>query len=288
MLGKQVQQLLSEQLQNWPLAKKNYEALSGVEARSLDINGHTFLVQFNPGRIISSTAKVDAKSIQERKCFLCRHHLPPEQRGIPYTAKSGHEYIVLCNPFPIFPRHLTIPDIQHTEQLISGRVKDMLELAALLPEYVLFYNGPKCGASAPDHFHFQAGNKDFLPLPQYIEQGGSLKDYPLAHYILESEDSTTIPFLFTGLMEQIRQRQAGQDAEPMMNLLCWKAGAKYYLVIFPRKAHRPTQFFAEGEANILLSPATIDLAGVLITPQEKDFRKLNAADVKDIFKQISL
>ena len=274
-LNDQALQLLLRQQKEWPLAAANYAALSRIETKKLSINGFDFVVQFNRARITSSAAKIDPKTIQERPCFLCRRHLPPEQEEFPYTAQSGNQYMVLLNPYPIFPFHLTIPDRKHTKQLMLGRMDDMLELADQLPDFVLLYNGPKCGASAPDHFHFQAGNKGFLPIQSLVENGVCLKNYPVKTHVFEWEESlpSTLSFDF--------------DPEPMINLLCWKTGSKYYTVVFPRKCHRPAQFFATGAANILLSPATIDLGGVLITPLEKDFRKLTAADVSDIFNQIT-
>ncbi|MCL1974080.1 MAG: DUF4922 domain-containing protein [Bacteroidetes bacterium] len=275
-LNDQALQLLQRQQKEWPLAAANYAALSRIETKKLSINGFDFFIQFNPARITSSAAKTDAQTIRERPCFLCRHHLPLEQEVLPYRAGSGNEYMILSNPYPIFPLHLTIPDRRHTKQLMWGRMDDMLELADQLPDFVLLYNGPKCGASAPDHFHFQAGNKGFLPIQTSVEGGASLDNYPVKTYLFEWEKSLPSTFSFV------------LDPEPMINLLCWKTGSKYYTVVFPRKCHRPAQFFATGAANILLSPATIDLGGVLITPLEKDFRKLTAADVSDIFNQITL
>lgn len=151
---------MDEQLSSWEMARDNYDALKRVRVKEVTVAGWLYKVQFNPARMVSSAAKVDSKSIRERKCFLCPDSLPPEQRGIPF----GEHYRILVNPFPIFPRHLTVPELRHVGQHILGRFGDMLDLAACLEEYVVFYNGPKCGASAPDHLHFQAGNKGFLPI----------------------------------------------------------------------------------------------------------------------------
>lgn len=154
---------ITAQRAEWPLAARNFDALDGVEVRSIAMPGMDIKVQFNPARIVSSGAKVDARSLAERPCFLCGKNRPAEQRGIDWRG-----YTVLVNPFPIFPRHLTIPAVGHTPQRIQGRVADMLALAAELPGYTVFYNGPRCGASAPDHMHFQAGNSDFLPIWQRL------------------------------------------------------------------------------------------------------------------------
>jgi len=268
-------QLLKKQTKEWPLAAANYAALAHVKTKTLSINGFNFVVQFNPARITSSAAPTDPQSIQSRPCFLCPHLLSPQQEQLPFTAQSGNPYMILCNPYPIFPQHLTIPDCHHTDQRISGRVDDMLELAEQLTDFVLFYNGSKSGASAPDHFHFQAGNKGFLPIQSLIESGASLTHYPAPALV------------FTTGQIDAAAAYLHQEPEPMLNLLCWKSEHTFYVVVFPRKQHRPSQFFATGDANILLTPGTIDLGGVLITPLEKDFCKLTAADVLDIFTQIS-
>ena len=287
LLSGQIAQLLNRQTKDWPLAAQNYQALAHVETRQLQINGCFFIVQYNPARITSSTASIDPQTIKERTCFLCRHHLPPEQEFLPYTAQSGNEYLILCNPFPIFPRHLTISDVNHTDQLISGRIEDMLELAEQLFDFVLLYNGPRSGASAPDHFHFQAGNKGFLPVQILVESGAPLEHYPVTALVFESEEASSVAASFHRVFASL-QEQSPMEPEPMLNLLCWKTGSKYYLMVFPRKLHRPSQYFAEGDTHILLSPGSVDLGGVIITPLEKDFRTIGEADVVNIFEQISL
>jgi len=299
VMNSAVKTLLQEQLQEWDLAAGNYAALETVEVKETMVDGYTFKVQFNPKRILSSAAKVDPKSIQERKCFLCLAHLPAVQRGIPYTAPSGNGYTILCNPFPIFKQHLTIPAVGHIDQRIAGKMGDMLALAESLTDYLLFYNGPQCGASAPDHFHFQAGNKGFLPIETATEEilashgaevgNGiyTLTSSPVHTIVYKSANAAAIEEWFERFFERFQQ-VAPSEVEPMVNILCWKTGGSFYLVVYPRKAHRPTQFFAQGDANILISPASIDLGGVFITPQEKDFAKLTGDDIKDILQQISV
>ena len=174
-MNQTIHHLLTGQLASWETARNNYAALSGVRVKELNVNGILYKVQFNPARIVSSGAKVDAKSILKRKCFLCPANLPPVQKGIPF---GGH-YNILVNPFPIFPRHLTVPELAHTPQRIATRFTDMLELAEALTDYTIFYNGPKCGASAPDHAHFQAGNKGFMPIEKDWrgQTAGKIADY---------------------------------------------------------------------------------------------------------------
>lgn len=291
--------LIVEQCGEWGMAGDNFDALRNVKVKDFKVKGFDFKIQFNPKRIQSSAAKVDPKSIQERKCFLCGDNRPAVQRGIPFTAQSGVDYTILVNPFPIFTQHLTIPAIAHIDQRIAGRMEDMLALSASLTDYLVFYNGPKCGASAPDHFHFQAGNKGFLPLEvdidkiisekgkQIGEELYTLPDAPTHTFIYRSKSTRNIVEWFDKFYAKFAA-MTPDEVEPMMNILSWKTGDTHYLVVFPRRAHRPSQFFAEGDDNILISPASIDLGGIFITPLEKDFTKIKPEDVADILQQISV
>ena len=293
-MNKQVDQLFQEQMKEWPLAAKNFEALAGVQTKDLKVNGINYRIQFNPARIVSSGAKVDKKSIQERKCFLCSENRPVEQKGINYK-----QYIVLLNPFPIFPKHLTIPDTKHVDQLINKRIEDMLDLAQQLDEYVLFYNGPKCGASAPDHMHFQAGNKGFLPLEQEIENFSKktlrkthraelyiLEDEPRNALLIQGEEKKAMADLFNQVYSKLPL--ATGEAEPMLNLLAWYSQGKWYLILLLRKKHRPSCYFATGDDKIISSPASVDLGGVFITPIASDFEKMNGSLIHTIIEEVSL
>ncbi len=172
-LASQAHELLERQKSNWPLARDNFAALANVQTRVVEVDDITFRLQFNPGRLVSTSAKVDAKSIGERKCFLCTANRPKEQESVPF----GDDYLVLINPFPIFPEHFTIPHREHVPQRIAGSLGAMLELAqAMSPRYTVFYNGPKCGASAPDHLHFQAGDREFMTIEGEIDR---IKGKPL-------------------------------------------------------------------------------------------------------------
>ena len=272
MIQTEVNQLFTEQLANWELARSNYLALDRVKVKTLSVDDREYKVQFNPARIISSAAKVDAQSIQERKCFLCAENRPPEQKGIPFNGR----YTLLVNPYPIFPRHLTVPAMEHTPQVINSHFGDMLDLAQQLDDYIISYNGPKCGASAPDHFHFQAGNKGFLP----IEKNRKL--YPAITF--ESGKKEEALDCFRKIYDSLEQKP--EDSEPMMNLLAWYENDRWVVCVFTRKKHRPACYSAEGESNLLISPAAVDLGGVLITPLEKDFLKITAEDVIQIMKEI--
>lgn len=239
-MNKELQNLLNEQLTSWEMAQKNYDALKRVRVKEVEVNGCLYKVQFNPARIVSSAAKVDSKSIQERKCFLCPAHLPPMQKGIPF----GDHYQILVNPFPIFPRHLTVPELQHVDQRILYRFADMLDLADCAEDYIVFYNGPQCGASAPDHMHFQAGSKGFLPIEQ--EWKGkraekiitneaatlwALDDSPRTTLLIESESKEAAVTLFNAVYGAMNLKSG--EEEPMMNVLAWKERGKQIVCIFP-------------------------------------------------------
>lgn len=58
------------------MAAGNFAALANVEVKEFDLDGMHFKVQFNPARIVSSGAKVDAAAIKARKCFLCDENRP--------------------------------------------------------------------------------------------------------------------------------------------------------------------------------------------------------------------
>ncbi len=292
---KQIQQLFDEQLATWELARNNYQALKQVRVKELEVESTRYKVQFNPTRMASSSAKVDSQSLQERKCFLCAGNLPAEQRGISFKD----HYTILVNPFPIFPKHLTIPDTEHTPQRIRVRMADMLDLAAYANEYVIFYNGPKCGASAPDHAHFQAGSKGFLPIElDWRDNAGRVMDFRSATLwrlddaysptlVIESPDRWDAAELFDFIYECMEIQPS--EEEPMMNLLTWvNVEGNWVVCIFPRAKHRPSCYFAEGEANILISPGSVDMGGVFITPREEDFAKLTSADMAGILKEVCL
>ena len=294
-MNETIKKLLTDQLATWETARANYAALASVRVKELDVDGTPYKVQFNPARIVSSAARVDAKSISERKCFLCPGNLPPEQKGIPF---GGH-YRILVNPFPIFPRHLTIPDTEHVPQRIASRFPDMLDLARLLTDYTVFYNGPHCGASAPDHAHFQAGNKGFLPIEKTwrTQVAGKvtgygqavlwqLDDAPRTTLVIESAEKEDAEKLFSLLYRSLPVKPG--EEEPMMNVLARYEAGHWTVFVFPRRKHRPDCYYAEGEANLLISPASVDLGGVFITPVEKDFRKITAEDVKRILGEVCL
>ena len=291
-----INHFITSQLERWETARNNYEALKGVKVKEIDLNGTLYKVQFNPARIVSSGAKVDAKAISQRKCFLCAQNRPEVQEGI---AWGGH-YDILGNPFPIFPRHLTIPDSAHVDQRIKGRILAMMELAAELPDFTIFYNGPKCGASAPDHAHFLAGNKGFMPIEEQVKQKrmtlldqqgeaplSLMDDAPRTTLVIHTKVLADGVTLFDRLYNRLPMK--ADDTEPMMNVLAmYDASTGWTVCIFPRIKHRPDCYYAEGDERLLSSPASVDLGGVFILPIEEDFNKINASQLVSILEEICL
>lgn len=292
-------QFAEDQKQVWPLAAVNYSGLASVEEKQFDFGGFVVKVQFNPERIRSSAAKVDTASIAARKCFLCSENLPAEQKAI----GCDDRFQILVNPFPIFHRHFTVSRLAHTDQLFFENIAEMLQIAKNMEGFTVFYNGPECGASAPDHLHFQAGENGFMPIEAEFEilktdknnllsETGSIKIWAFENYLrrmisIEAtgfEEAVQAIRFFTAKFHEFQP----EKREPMLNVLCYFLDSKWTVHIFPRKLHRPSQFFAEGEKQILLSPASVDFGGVFITPRNEDFDKITAADIADIFEQVTI
>ena len=283
------------QLAEWEFARRNFEALRRIETKTFDLDGLLIRVQFNPARIVSSAAKVDAASVVARKCFLCSENQPPEQRGLPW----GDGYRVLVNPYPIFARHFTIPAAEHVPQSIADRYGDMLALARCFDREVVFYNGPRCGASAPDHAHFQAVGKGAMPLEaevgrfateKVLEASGAaayaIRDYLRGGFVIRSADASAAAACFGKLYEALEVLPA--DAEPMMNVLTWYDSDGWTSCVFPRTKHRPACFYGEGATDLLVSPASVDLAGVMIVPRKDDFVKITAENIRAIFNEVCI
>ena len=290
---------LLEQNHTWKLSAGNYRGLDRVEEKEFMISGFKIKVQFNPERMRSSAAKVDQHSIAARKCFLCHENRPPEQNSL----DLGNDFLLLVNPFPIFQTHFTIPSIHHIPQRLIPNVEAMFNISRQMEGYTLFYNGPECGASAPDHLHFQAGEAGFLPVESEFEalkesaesllfRSDQLRIWAFDHYLRKM-----IAFETDNMLEGINVTEniftrfwkiQSEKIEPMVNLLCYFREGKWMIHLFPRKLHRPSQFFEQGELQLLISPASVDFGGVFITPRREDFDKITAADIVDIFSQVSL
>ena len=295
-LNTKITALFHNQVSNWELARTNFAGLKKLQTKSFDFGDFKVNVQFNPARIVSSGAKVDSKSIADRPCFLCAENRPSEQQSVKFD-----DYDILVNPFPIFPEHFTIPHIKHISQQIKPYFPDMLALAEALDDFLIFYNGPQCGASAPDHLHFQAGTKNFLPLINdfkrlksthaelMINEVGSdlyrLNNYLRTVYCIESIYFSSAHKCFN-LLYSMLQKEPG--VEPMINIVCSYESGKWYTFVFPRKAFRPWQYTAQSNQQLLISPATVEMCGIFITPVESHFERITKEDIVSIFQQVSL
>jgi hypothetical protein len=290
--------LLEQQKGVWELLRNGYDTLRTVRTRAFEFDGFQIKVQFNPGRLTSTVAKVDAASIKVRKCFLCTENLPPAQRGIPCDG----EYLVLCNPFPIFPEHFTISSVRHTPQLIRDSFAALLQLTRDLgSRYTVFYNGPRCGASAPDHLHFQAGNRSHLPidaeydlvkekLGSRLVRSGVLhayafEDYLRRHVAFESPDATLLQRAF-GALYEVLQDGGPAGEEPMMNILGFYTNGEWRIHVFPRAKHRPAFYFKEGDEKLLISPAAVELGGICTTPREQDFERVTREHIMEMYYEV--
>ena len=297
-LAEQVDGMIKQQRESWPVACQNYEGLKKVEEKTFQFNDFSIIVQFNPERIRSSAAKTDDRSIRERACFLCPGNRAEKQWGVDYHGK----YTILINPFPIFPEHLTIPLNRHLPQEIEPFFPDMLGLSKQLPAFTIFYNGPKCGASAPDHFHFQAGTKGMMPVDREIgvisEYGEELFDngkisvkgagvnYLRQLIIMTSSFEEELERQFRKIAGILKER--GEEGEPMMNILATWENGQWRVIIFPRDRQRPDQFFASGKKQLVMSPASVELGGLAILPRREDFDKINRHDLVSIYRQVSI
>ena len=277
-----ISRFFNRQLEMWEDARHRFRDLKHVEVRQLS---DQLKVQFNPARIVSTGAKIDKHTLGERPCFLCERNRPKEQM----TKQIDDHFQLLVNPFPILPVHFTIPATKHQPQSIYRHYGEMHRLLSLHSELMVFYNGPKCGASAPDHLHFQAGTSGVLPLQtnwQRLsrnltdvislndeEKISVLRDFLVPAFVIISKSEDSDEELFHRLYRSMPMR--GDESEPMMNIIAWRKGDEFISVVIPREKHRPDAYFAEGEAQMMVSPGALDMSGLIITPREEDFSKIN-------------
>ena len=287
--------LFDRQLAAWPEAARRYRDLQNIEITEIDLGGMPVRVQFNPARAVSTLARTDAAAIKARPCFLCRDNRPAQQEALPFEGCDGRRYEVLVNPFPIFPEHYTVPAVEHTPQRIAGRFPDMLRLAETFPGMVVFYNGPESGASAPDHFHFQMGCRGFLPVethfdrlrPVSVMRPGIADIAVTSAYIpglpvITAPDGASATAAFLRVLRSLPVSPA--TGEPQLNILCWK-DTLFRTLVIPRKAHRPSCYFAPEDRAVRISPASVDLGGVFIVPVEEDFRRVNAQVLRTVIEE---
>jgi len=290
--------LLEKQKASWPDLALGYAALEQVRIKELQCTGYLVRLHHNPARMKSSIASVDKKSIDERPCFLCLENLPGEQQGILYRR----DFIVLCNPYPITPRHYTISHIKHVPQSFDRYISTFLMIAKdFHGDFNVFYNGPESGASAPDHLHFQAAPAGVLPVEQDIQDnakrifvkcagGNSLstvKDAGRGIIIIEGKNCDAVGNALSNVISATKS-VLPSPGEPRMNLLCSYKGNAWQAAIFPRQKHRPSVYFLPGNERILISPGLVEMGGVVVTPMEKDFNIVGRELIQDIYKEVSV
>ena len=287
-----ISRFFNRQMEKWADARHRFRDLKHVETHQLS---DQLKVQWNPARIVSTGAKIDKKTLGDRPCFLCDKNRPKEQ----ISKQIDERFLLLVNPFPILPVHFTIPARKHQPQSIYKNYGEMHRFLSLHSELMVFYNGPKCGASAPDHLHFQAGTSGILPLQanwQRLsrnltdiislnddEKIALIHDFVVPAFVIISKSEDSDEALFQRLYKSMPVR--GDETEPMMNIIAWRKGDEYISVVIPREKHRPEAYFAEGDAQIMVSPGALDMSGLIITPREEDFRKLTEESATAILQE---
>lgn len=303
---------IENQLAKWQTARTNHEALNQIETRRFELAGNTITVQFNPARAVSTCAKVDKSSIEARKCFLCPENKPNEQDEI--IISLDEPFSLRINPYPILPGHLTISSLKHQDQVLADKTIRQLpgKLISWLEEYfasgyVLFYNGAKCGASAPDHFHFQAVKQSDVPVIQQwerlmetavrekeikTENGNTYSSFQITSYICPiqvficNHSADILPEMINQYLESLPLHEG--ESEPRYNLFAWQDKQRgFTMAYFPREGHRPACYTATGGDQLFVSPGALDMAGLLVTPRKEDFDKITESDITQIYKEVA-
>lgn len=303
---------IENQLAKWQTARTNHEALNQIETRRFELAGNTITIQFNPARAVSTCAKVDKSSIEARKCFLCPENKPNEQDEI--IISLDEPFSLRINPYPILPGHLTISSLKHQDQVLADKTIRQLpgKLISWLEEYfasgyILFYNGAKCGASAPDHFHFQAVKQSDVPVIQQwerlmetavreteikTENGNTYSSFQITSYICPiqvficNHSTDILPEMINQYLESLPLHEG--ESEPRYNLFAWQDKQRgFTMAYFPREEHRPACYTATGGEQLLVSPGALDMAGLLVTPRKEDFDKITESDITQIYKEVA-
>jgi len=322
----EIEAFFQKELEEWPEAAERYKALENVQTKTLawgqeampNVQCSMFNVQWNPARIVSTAASIDKKSISERPCFLCDNNRPKEQ----HKLMTEKHYQILVNPYPILPQHFTIPMRRHRPQSIYSSFGTLRKMAWDMPKHIVFYNGPLCGASCPDHMHLQAGSRGIVPLERdwtmyekdlkklypltgeqmaSMEEAGNVGSRP-GLYLLEGYACPvfvirSLPAESDSLLCQRVYKAlpiVGDESEPRLNIVCWRQEGtssrpdEIVTLIFPRSKHRPDCYYAEGKEQLMISPGALDMCGLFITPREQDFKALTAEKAVSILQEVTL
>jgi hypothetical protein len=278
----EVDELFKRQARAWPQLAKGIEGLARATTRRVRIDWFDIFIRHIPHRVSSTTAAVDPESIAKRPCFLCAGNLPPEEEGVQF----GQDFTIYCNPFPIVDHHLTIAHREHGSQGIARQFGTMLELAAALPGYFIIYNGPECGASAPDHMHFQAGSRELFPIEK--DTAGmtavSVPNYGRKVFLFRGRDQSALIDRMDRAIELLAET-TGKRPEPLVNIAVFHERGEWVAYLFPRGKHRP-RVFHTGEMTV--SPASIDLCGIFVVPLAADFERVTSEVIAAIFREVTL
>lgn len=305
MKENRIHKFVGDQLSRWPLACDNFRALKNVQVRDVEVGGLKVKLQFNPARMVSSAAKLNKEDIAKRRCFLCRENRPVEQIMMKFEGRKGKKYHILVNPYPIFPDHLVIAMNRHTDQSIWQRYVDMLDLARKYPDFTFFYNGPRSGASAPDHHHFQGAPEGLMPLEndvdaliaagsQDLEYLTSVQDADLYHYkkftrgifVLRAQTAKSAAKMLYRLLD-CADIPEGED-EPLINLFTYYHYGEFRSIIIFRSRHRSHHYFSEGPDHLTMSPGCADMAGVFIVPVEEEFSKITPELLGEMLDEVTV
>jgi hypothetical protein len=278
----EVDELFERQVRAWPLLAKGIDGLAQAKMRQAQIDWFDVFIRHIPHRVRSTTAAVDRESVAKRPCFLCAENLPAEQEG----ARFDSDFTIYCNPFPIVARHLTIVHREHHAQHIANQFGTMLDLAAALPGYFVLYNGPECGASAPDHMHFQAGSRELFPIEKDTAAltGVTVPNYQRNAFLLRGRDRSALIHRIDRAIDLLTEA-TGKRPEPLVNVVVLHERGEWVTYLFPREKHRP-QVFYTGELTV--SPASIDLCGIFVVPLAQDFEKITGAAIAAVFREVTL
>jgi hypothetical protein len=278
----EIEVLFQNQIRTWPRLARGIEGLAKAQTRTVGIDWFDVLVRHIPHRVVSTTAAVDPQSISRRPCFLCPENLDQEEQGIPFNT----DYTIYCNPFPIVERHLTIVHRDHAIQHIAGELGSMLDLASALPGYFVIYNGPECGASAPDHMHFQAGSRALFPIEKDTASRNdvAVRNYARNVFVFRDMDRSRLIDSVQGAIELLSEI-TNKRPEPLINIAAFQHAGKWTVYLFPRDKHRPDVYHT-GELTV--SPASMDLCGIFVAPLEKDFERISGDDIAAIFREVTL
>lgn len=297
-LGQVCRRLVDEQQGSWAELRSACESLGDARQRDIACSGFSVRLMYNPGRSINTLAAVTPEKISERPCFLCEANLPAEQKAVLYRD----DYLILANPRPVVPYHLTVADTTHRPQSLYESIDHFLLLTRdMAPDFTTLYNGPRCGASAPDHLHFQAVPSGSIPVEKEIADRETFSvlnenDHTVVSsgrglgreiILIEGADARDVSHGFRELIDTYRLR-TGHDDEPMINVIGRCIRDSFCLAVFPRRAHRPAAFFREDDQRIMVSPAVMEMGGMIVTPSETDFYRLNAEMIESIYREVSL